>query len=318
MVGMQKNLLGESCRVREYLTWGVELSILKGGTVKQDLAERVTQRIIDQLENGTVPWHRPWAVDGLLPTSAATKKPYRGINTLILSTVQWAEGYQSPYWLTYKQAQKIGGQVRKGEKATPIVFWKLIEKEAEKEEETKNYLVSRSYNVFNADQVDGLDLPQHEFVLESQSEIQAKVLANYKSPEIVYAAQPRAVYSPVLDRITLPPVSSFESETAHLGTLFHELIHSTGHESRLDRFKRTGLPSDEYAEEELVAELGAAILNGYFNLDVNHEQSAAYIESWLKALKNDRNLLVNAAQKAQKAVDHLNIENQEIELAEAA
>lgn len=287
--------------------------------MKQELAEKITQRIIEQLEAGVVPWHKPWATDGLLPTSFATKKSYRGINTLILSTVQLAEGYQSPYWLTFKQAQKLGAKVIKGSKATPIVFWKLIEKEETSDEQNKSYLVSRAYNVFNADQIEGLDIPAVEFTIEPPDQIQSQVLAGYDNPpKIVYAAQSRAVYSPALDRVTLPPHSSFQSEEAHLGTLFHELVHSTGHESRLNRFVKTGLPTDAYAEEELVAELGAAILNGYFGIDSTHEQSAAYIANWLSVLKDDRNFLINAAQKAQKAVDLLNVEGLELALDKAA
>lgn len=287
--------------------------------MKTELAERVTQRIIEQLENGTVPWQKPWTVDGLLPTSGASKKPYRGINTLILSTVQFAEGYQSPYWLTFKQAQKEGAYVRKGEKATPIVFWKVIDKPEVKEDESSTYVVSRSYNVFNLDQIEGLEIQTPEFVIEPPDQIQKRVLSGYeKAPSVVYAAQERACYSPTLDRVTLPPYSAFSSDAAHLSTLFHELVHSTGHESRLNRFAKTGLPNDDYAEEELVAEIGAAILNGYFGVDAKHEQSASYIATWLSVLKNDRNLLVNAAQKAQKAVDLLNIDGLQLELAAAA
>jgi antirestriction protein ArdC len=287
--------------------------------VKNQLAERVTQRIIDQLESGVVPWQKPWTVDGLLPTSGASKKTYRGINTLILSTVQFAEGYKSPYWLTYKQAEKEGAHVRKGEKATPIVFWKVIDKPEAKEDESSKYVVSRSYNVFNLDQIEGLEIETPEFVIEPPDQIQRRVLSGYeKAPQVIYAAQGRASYSPALDRVTLPPYSAFNSNTGHLATLFHELVHSTGHESRLNRFAKTGLPNEEYAEEELVAEIGAAILNGYFGLDVQHEQSASYIASWLSVLKNDRNLLVNAAQKAQKAVDLLNVDGLQVDLAVAA
>ena len=276
--------------------------------MKQELAEKITDQLIAQLEAGVVPWQRPWSVAGLMPTSGTTGKAYRGINTMLLSITQDVNGYKSPYWYTFNQAKKEGGNVKRGEKGTPIVFWSVLTKESAETPDTdkdSSFVVSRSYTVFNADQTEGFEprsLP--ELVLEPPTEVLTKICSTYKNaPTITYAAQSRATYSPPLDRIQMPPFSSFDDGEAHLGTLFHELVHSTGHESRLNRFETTGLISEEYAEEELVAEIGAAMLLGLTNSTTRFKQSASYVQSWLSVLKNDRQMIVKAAQKAQKAID---------------
>lgn len=277
--------------------------------MKKEMADKVTQQIIDQLEKGVVPWHKPWTVSGLMPTSGTTNKPYRGINTLVLSVAQDVAGYKTPYWYTFNQAKKLGGNVKRGEKGTPVVFWKVIEKKTPeqmvREEEGDIFVLSRTYTVFNADQTENFDLPEMPTAeVEPPANVMESVMANYKNaPTVKHDVQTRAYYNWVADEVCLPPFSAFESQDAHLSTLFHELVHSTGHSSRLNRINDATFGQDEYAEEELVAELGAAMMLGASNTESQFQQSAAYIKNWLKVLKDDRNMIIKAAQKAQKAVD---------------
>lgn len=288
---------------------------------RRDVAEDVTDRILAALESGTVPWARPWSAAGIAPTSAATGRPYRGINTWLLAVESLEHGYGSPLWLTFKQARALGGSVRKGEHGTLVVFWKLLDVTRENattgEPEPRKVPMMRGYYVFNLDQCDGVKLsPKLARLVATDREpvvvddAVSDVLAGYRNgPELEHRAQDRAFYVPSTDRITLPVLESFQDSAGYAGTLFHELVHSTGHESRLARFERTGEPqhfgSERYAREELVAEMGAAILAATVGVDVPTDNTAAYVASWLRALRDDRSLVISAAQYAQKAVDRI-------------
>lgn len=287
---------------------------------KQEIESKVTDAILESLEAGVAPWSKPWG-GAALPTSLSTARPYRGINYLILSTQQIAAGYSSPLWGTYKQIAALGGQVRKGEKGTPIVFWKKITVEDRETGEDKSLPLLRYYTVFNVEQADGVELtprleraaagPDRTNVdVDSIAAVRAYVLKVWGDtgndrPTIVEREQDRAYYSPELDTIVLPADDQFESVAGFTSTLLHECAHSTGHESRLDRWtgKERSFGCADYAEEELVAEIAAAMLAARLNLETEIEQSAAYVGSWLKRLKDDRGLLIVAAQRAQKATD---------------
>ena len=276
-----------------------------------ETTEKVTAAIIQALEAGVVPWRKPWTTTGGgLPANFASGKNYRGINVLNLWCIGAAKGYSSDLWLTYKQAEELGGQVRKGEKAAPVVFWKILDVACKinPENDPKKIPLMRTYSVFNVEQVDGLKLP----VIEEREPVdvlaaEIAILEAYQGrPSVANVRGDRAFYSPKLDIIQLPERDQFDTAAGYFETLAHELSHSTGHADRLGRFDRdhaTPFGCASYAKEELVAEISAAILAATYGVQIDTEQTAAYIGSWLKALKDDRGLLVSAAQAAQRAAD---------------
>jgi antirestriction protein ArdC len=236
--------------------------------------EIITDRIVKLLEAGTVPWHKPWANrrtgDNGMPRNAVSKRHYRGINVFILAS----QSYGSPYWLTYKEALRSGGHIRKGEHATPIIFWKWIAREVEKDDGTlteKHFPFLRYYNVSNADQTEGCRLPSDPVV-----EGEGKPFNPIAACEAVYANMPNrpelyhgatesilrgrrleAYYSPSLDRVVMPRREAFDSPEFYYSVLFHELTHSTGSKSRLNRETLTQalhFGDTNYSREELVAE----------------------------------------------------------------
>ena len=277
--------------------------------------EIVTGQILEQLEQGVVPWSRPWKVDGLAPANLATGRAYRGINVLLLGF----RAGSTPWWLTFRQAKALGGRVLRGAKSAPVVFWKWAEKrnaeaETQDEETTERIPVLRYYRVFNLDQTEGIDeerIPRLSTEEAEPVEAAEGIVAGYPDPpRVEHRAQPRACYVPASDTVTMPPREVFESATGYYSTLFHELAHSTGHVRRLGRpsFERNHAApfgSDEYAREELVAELGAAFLCGEAGIDPDVPNSAAYLDHWRQKLSRNPRLIVTAAQQAQKASDHI-------------
>lgn len=280
---------------------------------RRDVEAEVTAKVLAALEGGTIPWEKPWRTAGLLPTSAASGKPYRGINVWLLSLSAQAAGYGSPYWLTFNQAQSFGGNVRRGEKGTMVVLWKRIkvdDKDSAEEGAKKVIPLMRYFTVFNLDQTEDVTLPPRfdlpEFEPVSVPESVDSVLSGYvDGPTLEYRTQASAYYTPGTDTITLPALDQFENEVGLAGTLFHELTHSTGHETRLNREVRNHFGSEKYAREELVAEMGAAMLAAVSGTEFQIERSAAYVENWLRALRDDKSLVISAAQKAQRAVDRI-------------
>lgn len=283
----------------------------------RDNYEAVTARIIEALEKGVCPWHKPWASEYY---NAKTGHRYRGLNVPVLAV----SGFSDPRWMTYRQAFEMGGHVRKGEKGTTVMFWKLMKAKEDgtqaEGEKAKVFPVIKTYTVFNVEQIDGLTLPPvRTFEHQPLEEAEAMVQAMPKRPGIEHGGQ-RAFYSPSRDFVGMPTPESFESPEAYYSTLFHELTHSTGHSSRVDRFTAADYSakfgSEPYAKEELVAEMGAAFLRAACGIETAPEMdnSAAYIHGWLSVLKNDRRLLVNAAAQAQKAADFITRANE----AEAA
>jgi antirestriction protein ArdC len=273
--------------------------------------EQVTDRIIDLLEKGTVPWRKPWTVHTGLPRNLITKKPYRGINTFLLHAMK----YESPFWLTYRQAVELGGHVRKGEKSCPVVFWKRLEFENAETGEKERIPLLRFYYVFNVAQCEGLkDAPA--LTVETPSSKPEEIIAAMpQRPEIKHGLA-AAFYSPSADTVSIPARTRFENDNGYFDTLFHELVHSTGHTSRLNRSTLTesaGFGSNPYCKEELVAEMGAAFLCGLAGIgETVLENSAAYVQNWLKQLQNDKTLIVQAAAQAQKAADFiLNVKHPE-------
>jgi antirestriction protein ArdC len=216
--------------------------------------------------------------------------------------------YDSNYWLTFNQAAGLKGNVKKGEKGTPVIFWKFLE--IEKDGEKDHIPLLRYYTVFNVLQCEGIDYPRPEAVTEFKAIDNAESLIKgfINPPKIQHSITGGAFYSPSQDLINLPNRELFNSPPEYYCTAFHEMTHSTGHESRLDRFDKNSparFGGQDYSKEELIAELGAAMLCGISGISVTLENSAAYIQSWLKALKDDKTLIVYASGKAQKAADHI-------------
>jgi len=273
--------------------------------MKNEVYARITGRITALLEQGTVPWHKPWKATTGLPRNLVSKKPYRGINAFLLL----AMSYESPFWLTYRQAAGFGGSVRKGEKACPVVFWKQLKIEDKETDKTKRIPLLRYYHVFNASQCDGLNGNVLAEPTGNGSTKPDAIVANMPQPPVVKHGMTRASYSLYEDLVAMPDRERFASEEGYYATLFHELVHSTGHEKRLHRSamkESTGYGSDPYCKEELVAEMGAAFLCGEAEIAERIvENSAAYIQNWLTQLKNDQTLIVQAAAQAQKAVDFI-------------
>ena len=288
-------------------------------TEKLDCYEVITQRIIDLLSAGTVPWQKPWKSNGGFPKNLVSGKHYRGMNAFLLH----AMNYENPNWITFKQALELGGNVRKGEKATPIIFWKKWEKADKATGEKTTIPMMRFYYVFNVAQCDGLeslfgDSITGETTPETPAETSGdyskaeSLVMNYKGGPVVKHGMSRAYYSPGGDYVGMPDNNKFTSIGHYYATLFHELTHSTGHVSRLARKMMVdcefAFGDANYSREELVAEMGSAFLCGMSGISETGnimENSAAYIAGWLKALKNDKKLVIQAAGLAQKAVDHI-------------
>ena len=281
---------------------------------RRDPYAEVTARIIAALERGTVPWRHPWRARGL--RNAVSHRPYRGINLLVLSLTSMEAGYDDARWLTYRQAEQLGGHVRRGQHGTRVVFWKWPAREEEREDGPDDerrgdaFPLMRLYTLFNVAQCEGLALPDAEAGEEFDTQERAEaIVAGYPDgPDVLHDAE-AAYYVPSRDEVHLPPRGAFRDADGYYATLFHELAHSTGHRSRLDREgyqESAPFGSPVYSREELVAEFAAAFLCQEAGIDASRlDQSAAYIASWLRALQDDRRLAVAAAGQAQRAVDHI-------------
>ena len=271
--------------------------------------EIITEKIIAMLESGTIPWEKPWKISN--HKSLTTKKAYRGLNVFILGATAETEGYTSNYWGTWKQIAKLGGAIREGEskKYTIITFWNWIKKESDDGKES-SFPILKYFRVYNACQADWgeNEMPNDGAPLDFDPiEECESVIKNAKIPSIRFGGD-KAYYTP--DRIQMPIKESFKNPQSYYATLYHEAAHSTGHPSRLGRFEldnyKSTFGSVDYSFEELVAEMTAAMLctiTGIENRTI--ENSAAYIASWLQKFKDDTKMVVQAASKAQKAVDYI-------------
>jgi len=285
-------------------------------TKRADVYERVTAAIIAQLEKGTRPWMQPWGA-GQSPVRPLRHNgvAYRGINTVLLWMTVAERGFQSPYWMTYSQAQELGAQVKKSEKASLVVYAGAIEKEegdAEGEDKTRRIPFMKGYSVFCADQIEGL--PDHFYgkrdagnatVSKDRIERADRFFSNLRAD--IREGGNKAFYSPTGDFIQMPHFDAFVSAEAHATTLAHEAIHWTKAKARLDRdFGRKSWGDEGYAHEELVAELGSVFFAADLNLSIEpRDDHAAYIKSWLTVLQNNKRAILQAASFAEKAVTYL-------------
>lgn len=277
-------------------------------TQKKDVYAIITDKIIEQLEQGTVPWRKPW-YDGGVPTNLISKRPYRGINIMLLTML----GYEHNLFLTSKQLNDIGGSIKPEEKPHLVVFWNYPEKAAEGEEEEpekKKTATLRYYTVFNVSQCDGIPAKMIPVISRVASpDATCKLIVNGmpNKPRIQHKEQ-SAYYDPLKDYVNMPKQTTFESDGAYYSTLFHELVHSTGHHARLNRkdlIQMSEHGAEAYSHEELVAEIGACFLQSHGGITGEFEQSAAYIKGWLDVFKGDRRFIFSASSAAQKAVDYI-------------
>lgn len=277
--------------------------------MSNDVYKKITDKMIESLKNGTVPWHKPWKG---YPANAITGRNYSGINLLLLADLTGK--YGSPYFLTFNQAKNAGGHVLLNEKGHLIVYWQLIQKEVEDEDgniKVKKFPYIKLHYVYNIKQCGKLDKLEQKLSLQKNDEIIEPecVVSEYLNgdgPSLEFTGL-RACYSPNLDVVRMPKMDLFDSSKHYYSTLFHEVIHSTGHEKRLNRFvkKNANFGSFEYSLEELVAELGSSFLRHQTGIEDESifNNSVAYVENWLQALQEDPKMIIVASSKAQKAVD---------------
>ena len=292
-----------------------------------DIYQIITDKMIAQLESGIIPWQKPWMnAEGACCISHTTGKPYSMLNQMLLDC-------RAGEWLTYKQVVAEGGKVRKGEKASMVVFWTFVQKTvksetveehddagevvgAETRETITRYPVLKSYNVFHIDQCDGISARYANEPAKNEhtpNEVAEAVVAEYIKRDALtlnICESNQAFYSPVKDLVQVPKMSQYANDAEYYSTLFHELTHSTGHKNRLNRSEVVGVHffgDMDYSKEELTAEMGAAFLCNQVGIDCAKafKNSVAYIQGWLKKLQNDKKAVVIAAGKAERAAKYI-------------
>ncbi|MCC9137509.1 ArdC family protein [Pontibacter silvestris] len=286
------------------------------------LAEQVTNEVIAQLEQGKVLWQKPWSTYGL-PKNYSSGRHYEGFNAIYLNYITEKNNFTAPYFLTFKQALELGGHVRKGEKGTPVIYWKIYEEKAgeqdgvQAEEEKGRHgrkFVPFIWTVFNIDQVEGIDFtlpaaierPEQQVIEACQH-----VVDHYPMPrpQILHGGS-QAYYAPASDQVQMPELKSFVSPQSYHATLFHELIHTTGHPDRLNRFteeeKASRFGDEHYSKEELVAEMGASFLCAFTGIKEDvFQNSVAYLQGWVSRFKDDRTMIIYASTRAFKAASYI-------------
>jgi antirestriction protein ArdC len=271
--------------------------------------EIITEKIIKQLESGVAPWRKPWTSQ--TPANLLTQKEYRGLNVFTLAS----QGFPSRFWLTFNQATKLGGRIRKGAKSSPVIFWNVGEgaetTSQDGTKETSRRFLLRYYSVFNFSQTEGIDIPAsllQETRTNDPIDTCEQLVTNMPVPP-AFEQSDKAWYSPSNDVVGMPARGLFHSSEEYYATVFHELAHSTGHAKRLHRENfdnPVSFGSESYSKEELIAEMTAAMLCGIAGIEQKTlENSAAYLKTWIARLKSDSRLIVSAASQAQKAADFI-------------
>ena len=275
---------------------------------KFNIYEEITNRIIKQLESGEIPWHKPWHGVTSGAYNRVSKKPYSLLNQMLLM--------HDGEYATYKQWSDLGGTVRKGEKSEMVVFWKIfhVEEEENGKKVKKSIPLLKYINVFHVSQVDGVEPKSVKPIEHKPIEEAEKIKNDYKNREnllIEELVTNRAFYSPSKDYIQVPCKEQYDNVMEFYSTLFHEMVHSTGHKDRLGRLdvnaKLASFGSEDYSKEELIAEIGSAFLMNHIGIETSKtfKNSAAYIQSWLKVLKDDNRFIVSASSKAEKAMKYI-------------
>jgi antirestriction protein ArdC len=291
---------------------------------KKSVYEMVTEKIVSQLDEGVVPWRKPWIGGG--PANFATGHVFRGINTWMLNAACSISGYKHNQWLTLKQCNKKKGRIKKGEHGEIVVFWKMLKRRDKETGEDKTFPLLQYTHSFNVSQCTGLDLSKLETASETvghkaTADEVVSLYVDNGGPSLVETGEGVACYSPTKDRVTMPMRQSFLSMGGWYSTLFHEMSHSTGHQSRLARVGVTqpiAFASHNYSKEELIAEMGAAMLCGMAGVEPEYENSAAYIQTWRNRLEYDPKMIVQAGAAAQKAADWVLGQHEDNQLSVAA
>ncbi len=270
---------------------------------KQSVYDVVTKRIMEQLKRGVIPWHKPWF--SYPAVNWVSQRAYRGVNALLLASGEYA---------TWNQIQQAGGHVKKGQRSTPVVFWKELESKDEETGETKNVSFLRYYNVWEINQqCAGLDSRRKGNTKRPNELIEVEtaenLVENYPNPPNIIPGTSHAYYRPGNDEVGIPDKAAFDRIEDYYSILYHELVHSTGHVNRLARREvvdRVRFGSDRYSQEELVAEIGAAMLCDIAGIaDITIENQTAYVAGWLRRLGDNNKWIVQASSKAQKAVEYI-------------
>lgn len=288
----------------------------KAKTANTDIYQEVTNRIIEAMEQGQLPWLKPWNNAGKgdavtqLPYNAISGKNYSGVNTLLLFVRSMEAGFSSNAWLTYKQAQDLGGNICKGEKGTMVTYWGkfTVSEEVNGEDEEKNIPFVKKYTVFNIEQCENINANKFQELQpmirpEGYEDLDQFITAT--GAVIRHGGNKACYWGSSRDLIMMPRVEQFNEVEGYYGTLLHELTHWTGHKKRCNRDLTGRFGSESYAMEELVAEMGSAFLSAQFGIhcELHH---ASYLQNWLKVLKEDKKAIFTAASKAQAAANYLN------------
>jgi len=284
----------------------------------QQVYQMITDKVVESLKAGRIAWQRPW-VGGTMPQNYISKNPYRGINLWIT----FFAPYESPYWVSFKQAKKLGGNVKQGEKGTKITFWKPIVKKLWNDDGTPKlnklgkqmvdtFLVLKHHTIFNAEQCEGIDFEVPAKTAEGAEDVASadSLIDLYADiPVVKHSAMPRAYYAPRADEVHMPNKDTFKSTEDYYSVKFHELAHSTGAKHRLNRdgvanFDRFG--SHQYSIEELVAEMSACFMMANAGLAIEpRDNSKAYIQNWISKLENNPKFIFDASREAQKACNYM-------------
>jgi len=299
---------------------------------KKDVYQIITDKVIEGVKNKGLSWFKTWNGQDSVPMSYTTKKPYRGINYLMLAYEMDSKGYTNNEFITINQAKKFGGQIIKGSKSSMVVFYNVSFRDTDgkyykneraliKAGKSKNdddiqmYFTPRYYNVFNVECFEGLpisDIQKKREALEGtifQSIPEADDVWNgYKNNPTLSHGGDRAYYRPSTDSIKMPKRQTFNTPNDYYGVLWHEMIHSTGHESRIGRkevMETNMFGSNDYSKEELVAELGSMFLQGITGVECDTDNSQAYINGWLERLENNPKWIISASSQSQRAVEHI-------------
>jgi len=286
---------------------------------KFDVYEMVTKLITERLEAGVIPWRMPWKCGGGMPQNLVSKKNYRGFNFFYLLSF----GFERPYFLSFKQAQELGGHVKKGAKSIEVIFWKMRD-HIDSNGNPDKIPMLRYYRVFHIDDVEGIDIakiPQTQSHDHDFTPVQAceNLIENWNDKPAIVTGKSQACYIPSQDIVQMPDSRTFFNDSEFYSVLFHECTHATGHAKRLKRDLTGHFGGNSYSQEELIAEMGAAYLCGLCGIqNTTIDNSAAYIKGWLSKLKSDNKFFVMAASKAQHAVDYITQAQFESVEAEAA
>ena len=277
-----------------------------------EICDRITREITAEMQAGRIIWQQCWSSAGLAK-NYFSNRTYDGFNQLYLSWITKQKNYKAPLFLSYKQAQALGGNVKKGERSTVVVFWKIATYKKAASDEEKKVFYPFYHSVFNIDQVEGIEWELPEVVTRTNTPIEQAAAIIEKMPNrpsLIHNGT-SAWYHPSLDLVNMPELGTFDSSEAYYNVLFHEHIHATGHASRLNRFEdmteHTRFESENYSKEELTAEIGAAFLLARAGIESEslRKNSVAYLQGWISKLKEDSTLIIYAAQKAIKAANYI-------------